>query len=146
MVVTTLDESPQQESSSLIAFETAQSNESLRTGAKTPNKSKDQTTSALNIPIPSISEATQAEESSDTSATVAEAFVTHHTPKPNTPVLTACEVVQAKTDNDKLSAASSVPEHQSTSNVRGRAARGVTAPEVGESSRAGAQMAEAAAD
>jgi len=132
-VVTTLDGSPQQESSRLLAFETAQANEIPQTGAETPNKSTDQPTSAPSIPILGIF-ATQTEQSSDTSAIIAETSVTHHTPEPNTPVLSAYEDVQSNTDKGKRAATSNIPEPQITSTARS-VARGVTAPESGESSQ-----------
>ncbi|KAH6865699.1 hypothetical protein BKA58DRAFT_442472 [Alternaria rosae] len=143
---TAQSDSQQQDQQMISASATAPVNQSPQTDAATTINSRSKPRPTPSIPISTVVETVQEEKSLSARATTAEASLTQHTPKPITPVPSVYEFVQAETDKGELAAISSAAEHQSTSTARLPVVSSVRAPEMGESSRTGAQMAEAAAD
>ncbi|KAI4950032.1 hypothetical protein J4E91_004688 [Alternaria rosae] len=118
----------------------------LYTGAATSNFSDDQPSSTAEAPIGRHFSAVQVGDDSVTSATNAEDLENQPPPSPDTPLPSTSGAIQAHADEVKRAPTSSVSEHQSTPTARTPVARSVRAPEMGESSRTGAQMAEASGE
>lgn len=121
---------------------TAPADESPQTSAATTDDSESQSPLTPSIPVATATETVQAKNSSNASAATAEPSMAQHYLKPKTPVSSALDIVKADTDKGERAATSSASEHYSTSTARIPVARSVRAPEMGESSRTGAQMAE----
>ena len=138
---TTQANSQQQDRPTPSDSATAPADESPQTSAATTDDSESQPPPTPSIPVATASETIQAKNSSNASATTAEASTAQHDLKPKTPVSSALDIVKADTDKGERAATSSASEHQSTSTARRPVARSVRAPEMGESSRTGAQMA-----
>ena len=107
---TTQDKSPRRSQSKPSTAGTAQADENLQDDAATPSNPEHRPTSAPIIPISSVSEGLQAEDSSRAGAIASEASAYQPTPTASTSSPRASTIIQSREDKGKQAATSRVSE------------------------------------